>query len=172
MLSTSKCHGCKPDPVSFPNTGTFANGRLPPALGPLMGMPNWVLWRGRKRTTSVPKCHIGRQAQREGQDTDPRTWSDFAIAVAAAHHADGMGLCSWILASARSMSTTAASPHRRASPVGNSVRPACGSYTEMTVTGTGIRIIGYGTGDKVHRKQMVIDGSARNLSARLSASSS
>ena len=33
------------------------------------------------------------------------------------------------------------------------------SYTEMTVSGTGLRVIGYGTGPKVHRKQK-LPGSA------------
>ena len=33
------------------------------------------------------------------------------------------------------------------------------SYTEMTVSGTGLRVIGYGTGAKVHRKQK-LPGSA------------
>ena len=34
----------------------------------------------------------------------------------------------------------------------------CNSYTEITPSGTGLRIIGRGTGDEIHRKQPVSDG--------------
>ena len=68
MLSTSKCHGCQPDPVSFPNT-TSTNGRLPSALEPLTAERRWVLWRweekkGGKKTKRAATYQITSEPRR------------------------------------------------------------------------------------------------------------
>src|SRR5262249_29951940 len=43
-------------------------------------------------------------------------------------------------------------------PWANDFVAKVGSYTEVTVSGTGLRIIGYGVGSEEHRKQQVTDG--------------
>jgi hypothetical protein len=156
VLSTTNCHGCKPDPVSFPNTAS-TNGRLPSALEPLIAMPNWVLWKWEQKgdkQTKVP--YRAKQPDVKASSTDPRTWSSFNVAVAAEHHADGIGFMllnsgigAFDVDDCRSPDTGvlhdwAVALDQRAS-----------TYSEATVSGTGIRIIGLASGDKVHRKQKV-----------------
>ena len=152
MLSTTNCHGCKP----FPNTAS-TNGRLPSTLEPLIGMPNWVLWKWEQKGdkwTKVP--YRAKQPDVKASSTNPRTWSSFDIAVAAEHRADGIGFMllnsgigAFDVDDCRTPDTGVL--HEWAIALDQ----RAGTYAEATVSGTGIRIIGLATGDKVHRKQMV-----------------
>jgi primase-polymerase (primpol)-like protein len=65
---------------------TIDRERLPPALAPLVAMPHWVLWRWETKKDGK-RTKVPYQAKRPGtkaSSTDPRTWSDYATAVAAA----------------------------------------------------------------------------------------
>jgi hypothetical protein len=68
---------------------------LPKALAPLIALPHWVIWRW-ETTKGGKRTKVPYQAARpngKATSTDPRTWSDFATAAAAAKNADGIGFC-------------------------------------------------------------------------------
>jgi hypothetical protein len=109
------------------------------------------------KSTKVPyqACRPGVKAS----STDPSTWSDYATAVAAAEHADGIGfvitnsdIAAFDVDDCRDPATGAIEPWTTA------LVARAGSYAEVTISGTGIRIIGTATGDKVHRKLRVVNG--------------
>jgi len=128
---------------------------LPPALTPLIKLPHWVLWRFEKpkgKWTKVPYQPNGKLAK----NNDPATWSSYDEVIAHVAKFDGIGFCllnTEISAFDIDKCRTSAI-HPWASEFVNKVN----SYTEVTVSGTGLRIIGYGNGEEVHRKQQVIDG--------------
>ena len=159
VLSTSKCHGCKPDPVSFPNT-TSTNGRLPSALAPLIAQPRWVLWRWKpdKKGKLTKPPYKAAAPSEYASSTDPETWSDFATAVAAERHADGIGYCLLNSDISAFDIDDCISATGNLHPWAMELVKRAASYTEITTSGTGLRIIGYGSGHEVHRKQTVVDG--------------
>ena len=138
---------------------TSPTDRLPDVLAPLKAMSHWVIWKWEEKNgkrTKVP--YQAAKPNRKAKTTDPRTWSDYATAVAAEHLADGIGFClqdsaiaSFDLDKCRNPETCEL--HRWAA----AFVARAASYTEITPSGTGLRIIGFGSGDKVHRKQDVID---------------
>ena len=116
---------------------------LPKALAPLITLPHWVIWRweatkGGKRT-KVP--YQAAQPDRKATSTDPRTWSDFATAAGAAKNADGIGFCllnsdygAFDIDHCRDAASGAIDPWAKA------LVARAGSYAEVTVSGTGLRI--------------------------------
>ncbi|MGX9428505.1 MULTISPECIES: AAA family ATPase [Bradyrhizobium] len=154
-------HG-KPDrPVTL--QGDLRN--LPPALDPLKALPNWVCWRWEWR---VDKRGIGKWTKPPLQpknptsyarNNDPTTWGTYEQALAAfeADKCDGIGF---------NLSGTDIA----AFDLDNTRHPATGdivaeamayvdratSYTEISVSGTGLHVIGFGCGGaKMHRKQKI-----------------
>ena len=129
---------------------------LPAALAPLVKLRHWVLWRfERSKTgnwTKVPKQPNGSNASND----DPATWSSYKDVIAVADKFDGIGFCllGTDIAAFDIDDCRSSDLHSWATDFVAKV----GSYTEVTVSGTGLRIIGYGTGPEVHRKQPVIDG--------------
>ena len=135
------------------------NGALPDALRPLVGQFRWVLWKWETRQngkrTKVPYRPNGKAAS----STDPKTWTSFTAACAAREKFDGIGFClldsgiaAFDIDNCRKPGTGEIHPWARA------VVERVGSYAEITVSGSGLRIIGYGSGPKVHRKLPVADG--------------
>jgi primase-polymerase (primpol)-like protein len=137
--------------------GTFI--ALPPALAPYASEPRWVIWRFETRngkTTKPP--YQARAPQQHASSNAPATWADFATALAAYQggQADGIGLCllnsnlvAFDLDDCRDVATGAIEPAAR------KLVERAKSYVEITPSGTGLRIIGLGSGPKVHRKQQV-----------------
>ncbi len=133
---------------------------LPQVLAPLEAMPHWVIWRWEEKNgkqTKVP--YQAKRPHTKAKSTNPATWADFATANRAAAHADGIGFCllhsgmaAFDLDNCRDPGTGELHPWAAAFVA------RAASYTEITVSGTGLRIIGFGSGDKVHRKQAVMDG--------------
>jgi hypothetical protein len=131
---------------------------MPEALDPLVKLPNWVLWRwettkkGKKTKVPYQAAHPNKKAS----STDPKTWSDFATAKAAVGSGDGIGFC--LLNSEYGAFDI---DHCRDAKTGDlhlwarQLVERAASYTEVTVSGTGLRIIGRATGSKLHRKQKV-----------------
>jgi hypothetical protein len=121
----------------------------------------WVIWKWETNKkggrTKVP--YRAKHPHTKAKSTNPATWSDYATAVAAAAaHADGIGFCllgsgfaAFDLDDCRDPATGTIHPWAAA------LVKRAASYTEITVSGTGLRIIGYGDGPKVHRKLNVID---------------
>jgi predicted P-loop ATPase len=132
--------------------------RLPSALAPLVARPRWVLWRWQRskagKMTKVPYQPNGAKAK----SNDATTWSTYATVIAAVEKGDGIGyvlgddIAAFDIDDCRDRSTGAIDPWAQA------LVDKVGSYAEITVSGSGLRIIGYGVGPKVHRKQPVANG--------------
>lgn len=138
---------------------------LPTALAPLVALDQWVLWRwektkaenGEERWTKVPYQHTRLKAM----SNTPRTWSsyDMAMSVILRDNYDGIGFC------LLNGNIAAFDIDKCRDPTTGEIDPwaadlvaRTGSYAEITVSGTGLRIIGYGKGPKLHRKLPVHNG--------------
>jgi len=130
---------------------------LPPALAPLIERPHWVLWRweiAKDKWTKVPYQPNGSKAR----NNDAKTWNDYDTVMRAVSNFDGIGFClgddiaAFDIDHCRDPNTGAIDPW--ASDLVEKVA----SYTEITVSGTGLRIIGHGVGPRLHRKQPVNNG--------------
>jgi hypothetical protein len=137
---------------------TPASG-LPAALQPLIEQHRWVLWKWETREngkrTKVPYQPNGKKAS----STNPETWISFAAACAAREKFDGIGFCLFKSGIAAFDIDNCRDPKTGAiHPWAKNLVEKVGSYSEITVSGTGLRIIGYGNGPKVHRKLAVADG--------------
>jgi hypothetical protein len=130
---------------------------LPSALAALVDQPRWVVWKwitGKNGKPTKPPFQ-GRAPDKYASSTDPATWCDIETAMRAYcdGKCDGIGF--------------ALSPggfgafdidHCRDAGTGT-IHPwamelvcRCGSYAEVTPSGTGIRIIGIASGPALHRK--------------------
>jgi primase-polymerase (primpol)-like protein len=134
---------------------------LPKTLAPLIALAHWVIWRWettkRGKNTKVP--YQAARPNVKATSTDPRTWSDFATAAVAAKNADSIGFCllnsdcgAFDIDHCRDAASGAIDPWAKA------LVARAGSYAEVTVSGTGLQIIGRATGSKLHRKQPVANG--------------
>jgi hypothetical protein len=131
---------------------------LPAALAPLIDLPHWVLWRWEKsktKFTKVPYQPNGRKAK----NNDPATWTSYNSVIAAVAKFDGIGFCllggnisAFDIDHCRDPNTGAIDAWA------TSLVQRTGSYSEITVSGTGLRIIGYGEGERLQRKFPVHDG--------------
>jgi hypothetical protein len=137
---------------------------LPQALAPLTKLPNWVCWRFEWR---VDRKGVGKwtkaplrpdDPERHAKSNDPSSWGPYAqaLAVYEAGKCDGIGF------NLLGTEIAAFDPDKCRDPVTGAIAPEAlaiveraASYTEVTVSGTGLRIIGIGTGDSVHRKQKI-----------------
>jgi hypothetical protein len=140
----------------------FATGKaearhsLPNVLRPLMELRQWVCWRwvlvkGKNgkpdKWTKVPFQPNGRKAR----TNDPSTWSTFQAVLAASDKFDGIGIVvqgfgAFDIDDCVNLET--GEMHEWARQKVDEV----GSYAEVTVSGTGLRIIGMATGGRIGRK--------------------
>ncbi len=146
------CTACEPPTL----TGDLRH--MPSELLPLVERSRWVLWRWQKsktgKLTKVPYQPNGAKAK----SNDRATWSTYANVMAVIERWDGIGyvlgddIAAFDIDDCRDRSTGAIDPWAKA------LVDKVGSYAEITVSGTGLRIIGYGVGPKVHRKQPAANG--------------
>ena len=143
---------------------------LPKALEPLKAKPNWVTWKwkyvgadkktGEDKWTKVPCQPDGGVA---AKTDDPKTWGSYEACVRTVKRGkvDGIGFC--LLGSG----FAAFDVDKCRDPATGDLRPyaqellrRCGdTYAEVTVSGTGIRIIGSSDEkDETHKKYPVGDG--------------
>jgi hypothetical protein len=123
-------------------------------LAPLLAQRQWVIWKWERRGDKLTKVpYQANNPSRNAKSNDPRTWATFDMAVASAHYASGIGfvlsegeICAFDLDKCRDPATGALAVWAR------KLLEECGSYAEITPSGTGLRIIGYGSGEKVHQK--------------------
>jgi primase-polymerase (primpol)-like protein len=136
---------------------------LPPALAPLVALPNWVVWRLETTKQGKPtKVPYRPQNPKLKASTDkPETWDSYNVAVAAAQagNFDGIGFVltdteftAFDIDDCRDPATGAIHPWAQEKVT------RANSYTEITTSDTGLRIIGMGTGKYVHSKRPVVDG--------------
>ena len=158
-MSTQPAHQTtRPEPFQ----GDLTN--LPGALALLKALPNWVCWKfeltfdkhGKPKWTKVP--YQPRYPYRKARNNDPSTWATYeeALAVFTAGHCDGIGfniagtkVAAFDLDKCRDPDTGAIAKEAQA------IIDRAASYTEITVSGSGLRVIGFGDGSEVHRKQKV-----------------
>jgi predicted P-loop ATPase len=136
---------------------SIQNLELPEALQPLTEQPRWVIWRletVRNKPTKVPYQAL--RPQKKASTKDPHTWASYRVARS---ESDQIGYClhdsdvaAFDLDKCRNKDTGEIHPWAQA------LVERADSYTEITPSGTGLRIIGFGTGGEVHRKIPVVDG--------------
>ena len=138
----------KPDNKVETNLANF-----PAALAPLCKVDHWVLWRWVQRKGKWTKPpFMATDPQRAAKNNDPATWASYETAVAAASEADGIGFAL--------LDTPFVAVDLDHCLAGKTIDPwaqdwieqANGAYIERTPSGEGLRIIGLGSGDKLHRK--------------------
>jgi hypothetical protein len=135
---------------------------LPQALKQLKALPNWVCWRwahdDKGKWTKQP--YQPKAPNRLARNNDPTTWGTYKEAIAAfkADRCDGIGfvllnsdLAAFDLDDCRDIATGAIAPEARR------IVDEAASYTEITVSGTGLRVIGLGDGTVTHRNQRLPD---------------
>jgi AAA domain len=152
-----------PDVGDHPQTICGDLRNLPTALGSLIQIPHWVLWRWEKtekgKFTKVPYQPNGKNAK----NNDPMTWHSYDVALKAMSKTqpnfDGIGFCLF------NSDIAAFDIDHCRDPVTGVIDPwaadlveRVASYTEITVSGTGLRIIGLGDRPKLHRKLPVTNG--------------
>lgn len=136
---------------------------LPTSLTPLVKYPtpHWVIWKWETseqgKPTKVP--YQARYPRRKASTDNPSTWATYSEAVAAAKSADGIGFVltgtdfeAFDIDDCRNAQT------EEIHPWASNLIAQANSYTEVTISGTGVRIIGQGNGPKLHRKLPVGDG--------------
>jgi primase-polymerase (primpol)-like protein len=132
---------------------------LPSALAPLTVRPHWVLWCWEKTDTGKWTKVPYQPTELKAKNNDPKTWNsyDTVIAALATGKFDGIGyVCSDI--------GTFDIDHCRGADTGVidswaiGLVERTGSYSEITVGGTGLRIVGFGDGPRLQRKLPVHDG--------------
>ena len=131
---------------------------LPAALVPLTIHHRWVVWRW-ETTDKGKKTKVPYQAaapSRKARSNGAETWGSYEVASAAveAGLAHGIGfmlhdseIAAFDIDDCRDAQTG------RIEAWAWTLIDQCGSYAEVTVSGTGVRIIGYGRGEYVHRNQ-------------------
>jgi hypothetical protein len=151
--------------------------RLPAALIPLTKRKRWVTWRwewtkrkdGTWKWTKEP--YQSASPQWHAKSNGQRTWGDYAAALSAYWYkdndVDGIGVMllkgdvvALDLDKCRDAESEQLTPWAQ-SYVAKAT--ALGAYVEVTVSGTGLRIIGLGEGGKVHRKFTEIGEGASSI---------
>jgi hypothetical protein len=132
---------------------------IPAALAELKEQPRWVCWKfehsSQGKLTKVPYQPGGAKAS----TSDPSTWDTYNNVAVAAGVFDGIGfvltegeIAAFDLDKCRDPSTGSVKEWAKA------LVARAATYSEITPSGTGLRIIGRGSGQYVHRKLSNGDG--------------
>jgi hypothetical protein len=141
---------------------------LPPALERLVSLPNWVCWKWKWKQPKGGKDgkwdkppYMSESPGMMAESNRASTWSshDLACKALESRYVDGIGfvifgtdICAFDIDDCRNPKTG------EIDPIAMSLVNRANSYTEITVSGTGLRIIGIGSDRYMNRKQK-IDGS-------------
>jgi hypothetical protein len=123
--------------------------KLPQALKPLMEQDRWVIWEYTADGKKPP--YQSRNPTKHASTTDPKTWSSYAGAVAAAPEDGGVGFVigggigALDLDDCRDPDTGALTDWAQAL-----IDKANGAYVEVTPSKRGLRIIGTADGGTIH----------------------
>lgn len=137
-------------------------GDLPGALRPLTAEVRWVVWRyvwvvnKRGEGTWTKPLFQAQRPDRHAKNNDPSTWGTYADALAAyrSGKCDGIGFClqgSAIAAFDIDKCRDRETGH--IAPEAMKIVDGAVSYTEISPSGTGLRVIGYAADIKKHRRQ-------------------
>jgi hypothetical protein len=149
----------------------FATDTLPPALATLVTQPRWVCWKWEWRKNKWTKPPIQPGNGQYARNNDPTTWGTFEEAVkrVVAGGADGIGYC---LLGVEIGAADLDHCRDRTSGVVTAWAQAIvdrappGTYCEVTVSGTGLRLIGLATGFELQRKFPAAQGGSFELYRR------
>jgi Virulence-associated protein E len=131
---------------------------FPAALAPLCKVAHWVLWRWEQRKGKWTKPpFMATHPRRKAKNNDPATWASYETAVGAAKEADGIGFALLDTPFVAVDLDHCLDGDEIDSWAKALVDAANGAYIERTPSGEGLRIIGIGSGEKLHRKWK-IDG--------------
>lgn len=139
--------------MSKPNKVETNLENFPAALAPLCKVDHWVIWRWEQRKGKWTKPpFMPTDPQRKAKNNDPATWASYRAAVAAAGKADGIGFAL--------LDTPFVAVDLDHCLAGETIdqwaqawiEQANGTYVERTPSGEGLRIIGLGSGEKLHRR--------------------
>lgn len=143
---------------------------LPPALAPLRDQRRFVVWKWEldKNGEWTKPPYRAHSPKYKASTTNPKTWGTFEQACRAveAGEADGVGFC--LLGtdvSAFDIDDCRDSVTGAIHPVAKALVDRAGSYSEVTVSGTGLRIIGTGSDRHMHTKKTKVNGSAVSIEA-------
>ena len=147
-----------------PRTFNGDIGALPAALSPLYEKDQWVIWRwtenGSDKWTKPPLQ--ARFPHQLAKNNDPATWSSHAAAAQAVREGAGNGIGFALTGTAIAAIDL---DHCRDPKTGaidtwaqHILDQARGAYIEVTVSGSGLRVVGTATGQKTH-KNYKVDGS-------------
>jgi primase-polymerase (primpol)-like protein len=135
---------------------------LPEALKPYATKPIWMLWKrelkpGKNKWTKVP--YQAHKPKYKARCNDPRTWTSFDDALNAFNTGQGDGIGFAILG-ADDLGVFDLDDCRNAQsgtlePAAQRLISRANSYTEITPSDTGLRIILKAKGAKLHRRQDV-----------------
>lgn len=133
---------------------------LPPALLPLTKQRRWVIWKWepkKGKPTKVP--YKAASPNSKASSTNAKTWGSYASARAAFNERDDVDGIGYMLFNGE---VAALDLDKCRDPDTNTITrwgqsyvdqaQALGAYVEVTVSGTGLRVIGIGEGAKAHRK--------------------
>jgi hypothetical protein len=144
-----------------PRTHNADLTRLPPALRPLTEQERWVVWDWEMRKTKSAEKWTkpprqARNPNRNARSNDPSTWGTYADAVAAvsAGNADGIGfMLKESSIGAIDLDHCVDQESTKLDSWAEQLRSeANGAYQEITVSGSGLRIIGTVSGPETHRR--------------------
>jgi AAA domain len=140
--------------------------KLPRALAPLIGRPQWAIWRWTQQDNGrwQKPPFMPTEPERHASTKDPNTWTDYGTALAAvqAGHADGITyvltendpFAAIDLDHCRDVNTRSIDVWAQ-----NFLDTGRHSYSEVTPSGAGCRIWGLSNGDSLHKKfTLQIDG--------------
>ncbi|WP_292532849.1 AAA family ATPase [Methylocystis sp.] len=135
---------------------------LSEAVRPLTSFRNWVVWRYEPtanggKPTKIP--YQARDVKERARTNDKATWASYAEACAA-YRAGGFDGIGFVLTGTRFCAFDMDGCLTRDDngdivivPKARALLEGCASYVEVTPSGRGLRVIGYGHGDRVHTKQ-------------------
>jgi len=136
--------------ASSSSQSTRLSYELPEVLKPLRDQRNWVIWRydeDNGRLAKVP--YQGERPAFRAKSNKNFTWCDYETAVAAAVRTEAAGIGFMIKGSgiaAFDLDDCRDPKSGEVAPCAMELVQKCGSYTEITPSGCGLRIIGLGTG--------------------------
>ena len=146
--------------------GTFKG--LPTALQRFAPQELWVIWRWKKTKKGkwTKPLYQARAPKQNAKSNDPSTWAPFDAALTAygSGQADGIGLC--LLNT--NLGVFDADDCRNSGngalePAAQRLIKRANTYTEITPSGTGLRLIGVCHGAKIHRKQAVPNANGMSI---------
>jgi primase-polymerase (primpol)-like protein len=143
-------HYERPDdtPPRVGANGDGPHGGLPQALEPLKTKPRWLLWRWEEKNgkrTKPPYQINGRRASID----KPDTWCPYEQAIENGGSFDGIGYVLSPEEAAFDIDDCRDKVTGEINPWALMLVDRANSYAEITVSGTGIRIIGTGEGGAV-----------------------